>query len=312
MKIEEYRNIPAVNQSYLKALLSYSSEKIDLVNKRNLHFDLGNAVEIGLLYPHKFEELVIIKDIKIPSGVIGSIILDMIDQGFTNFDDAKILELAAKYNYGNGQFKDDRIIKDVKSKGEDYFTNMLEANGKILLTVEEGTIVFNCVQALRDFFNDNSSLFNYESEIQKVFIDEIREVNCKGLLDIYNPESNSIVDLKVTSFPNPKVAARNFRYDFQLSFYNRLVNKDIGNSDCYLIFVNKNTFNVTCLKLTSYDLEVGKSGTCYYKKSILENGELKEVLFKRETPLYGWEFALELHKNNKNLKPEQYITGIYD
>lgn len=245
-RLEDYYNSPRLSQSKLKLLLSgvkafTEIKEPELFFEEKQCFIIGSAVDCLVTRgTQQFEqEFYVSKLENKPSDTVKSIInevfyksgitLEQIGLFAPNFSDYTqlILESCNSHNY-QSNWKDDTRINKILENYE-YWNELVESNGKTILTTEDESLINKIVLNLLQ--NDNTkyyfTTFAEEKEIvNQLHINfEIEGVECKALLDgvIVNTEEKTLepFDIKTTSdriinFPK---SVRKFGYFIQASFY---------------------------------------------------------------------------------------------
>lgn len=243
MRNKEYYDNPALSQSKLKLLLGdirnfLEQTDEELYYREFKHFVIGSAVDC-ILTGGVFEEEFYVSTLEVkPSDKIKSIVqyvfdnidksaIDLVD--FGNYTDT-ILESCNKHEYFTN-LKDDTRISKVIKEGMEYFKELVNSNGKQILSSDEYSTIMEIVNSLRSnkytskYFNE--LLLSKDEEIlyqTKLFFNYM-SVDCKAMLDIIhiNHKTKTItpIDLKTMSsstmyFDNN---VRQNRYDIQAAFY---------------------------------------------------------------------------------------------
>lgn len=244
--VEEYFNRKAASQSFLKALLNgvdfinHNNEK-ELYYEEKGHFIIGSGADIQLTQGqiefdkqyHQFRN-------KKPSAAIMSIvtkIFEDLSDGVEDMDsivypklsdlENEILESCEYHDYSRKMLAPTKINKILK-EGEDYYNELIESNGKQIISEIEGQIISNIVMSFKS--HKHTSKYFQEGEGLDIFYQvpiyfSQNGVDCKVLLDKviidHNKKTIQPIDIKTMSgatrtFP---VALRRFRYDIQASFY---------------------------------------------------------------------------------------------
>lgn len=239
-RLEDYYNSPRLSQSKLKLLLSgvkafTEVKEPELFFEEKQHFILGSAVDC--LVTRGFlqfkQEFYISKLVNKPSDTVKSIINEVFDKAsvslyqiglfapnFSDYSDL-ILECCNSHNY-QMNWKDETRINKILENYE-YWQELIDSNGKTILTVEDEAIINKIVLNFLENENTNYyfTTFAEEKEIlNQLHIDfEIDGVECKALLDgvIVNTKNKTLepFDIKTTgdkSFYFAK-SMRRFRYD---------------------------------------------------------------------------------------------------
>ena len=239
-RLEDYYNSPRLSQSKLKLLLSgvkafTEVKEPELFFEEKQHFILGSAVDCLVTRgTEQFEQEFYISRLENkPSDTVKSIInevfykanitpeqIGLFAPNFIDYRDL-ILESCDSHNYQLNWKNETRVNKILENY--EYWNELVESNGKIILTTEDESLINKIV--LNFLQNDNTKYyftsFAEEKEIiNQLHIDfEIEGVECKALLDgvVVNAEDKTLepFDVKTTGdkvFYFPK-SMRRFRYD---------------------------------------------------------------------------------------------------
>lgn len=245
-RLEDYYNSPRLSQSKLKLLLSgvkafTEVKEPELFFEEKQHFILGSAVDCLVTRgTQQFEQEFYISRLENkPSDTVKSIINEVFYKAnitpeqiglfAPNFIDYKdlILESCDSHNYQLNWKNETRVNKILENY--EYWNELVESNGKIILTTEDESLINKIV--LNFLQNDNTKYYftNFAEEkeiINQLHIDfEIEGVECKALLDgvVVNTEDKTLepFDVKTTGdkvFYFPK-SMRRFGYYIQAAFY---------------------------------------------------------------------------------------------
>ena len=241
----DYRDIPALNQSSLKKILTHPKDYLSAVKRtgesKESHFVFGSMVDIMLTgtreeFDSKFyvdrSNINISDAVKI---ITNDIIEELNNLGVDLKNWAQERDIILKHvvrNSYQGNWKDDTRI-DAIIKAADSYVNMLsEVNGRAIVDELDYSKAINCVASLRsDQFTNPFSMLAKKApkgvEIFDKFIVsyEHLEVNIKGELDrvIIDHVTETIkpIDFKTTSKPLMSFMGEfwKLRYDFQAATY---------------------------------------------------------------------------------------------
>lgn len=298
---KEYQEHPAVNQSYLKAILSNPGG--DFTKSPSLHMVLGSYTDALLTSPDTVDELYAVLDVNLTD--VQFKIMHKIAE-YKMWDRITIQTAINEIGYFNNRHKDnvdeDKRV-DEFLKFEDVYqvlisdkqivskTTHLEANqiAAYLLSNDTTRELFENVLYQVPLY------FNKSVEIE----DEIQIVECKGLLDIlYKGDYLQVRDIKITEMPLynwKKVAARKFRYDFQLSFYQYGITQLFDNvAHPQLIVYSTVDKRAEVFTLSNLDLDCGRYGLTR-QNTIVVN----DVSYTASDKIYGWEDGVLLHAKQK-------------
>jgi len=230
------------------------------------YFDFGSLVDCLLFTPDLFDDNFIITKIKIPAvaGIVDRIYEMHSEQqaplkqiGFPvrpkilNDFHEEILQIAKlpEFNYGKGEYKPERVIKEIVAKGSEYFDKKCEVGGKIIITTEDNIIAMDRVDVLRKDPRSRPYFVEQEGETllfqQEIFV-PLREYSFlpffaendmaehilykKGALDIIridhiamtieNPDFKTSYDASKNNFIRH---IKKLKYGIQASYYRRLL-----------------------------------------------------------------------------------------
>lgn len=242
--IENYRNYPAINQSYLKHIDNvyfYNSliaeKKTELFFEEKDYFTIGSGVDKMLTDKDNFnDEFYISKLSTKPSDKIKSIIQQIVSE--LNIEDKTNIKLldfrdliikVCKDQKFQSTYKDDTLVNTVVKDGEDYFIELLNSENKTILSMEEHNLILIIVNNILQN-NTIKKLFNYEESFADVIFQHdiyfnINGINCKGLLDMVhiNHVTQTITPIDIKTMGDYTLNfEQNFwkrRYDFQAAFY---------------------------------------------------------------------------------------------
>lgn len=226
-----YKKAEGVSQSQLKALLV----GVGVFNKvedddEKVHFLLGDAVDMWLTQgKEEFENSYYISTIKKPSDTIVKIVNRIFegypyDENPRDYFDA-LLEACNHYEY-QSNWKDETKINKISLEGQDYWNELIEADGRPIIDVEQYSIVKSIVNTLttheftKDIFDTQDKVYG-----QLAIYFNYTDIECKALLDrVHVNHKNKTIqpyDLKTTGdfVTNFKKSAKRFRYDIQASWY---------------------------------------------------------------------------------------------
>ena len=241
---ENYYDSPRLSQSKLKTLL-YSpkafleTEEPELFFEEKKHFVIGSAVDTYLTGVVDFNEKYYISHLADkPSDVVKSILYGV----YSNAKD----KIAEDDSYKNLEFLKQEIVDSCESHGyyknlkletrinkildcHEYWEEIVSSGDKTILTQEEAEIVSNVVrkvytnQYTSKYFKDSDEEVTIFKQLPIEF--EVKEVDCKALLDIvyidHNNKTITPIDLKtigdsVKNFPE---SLRKRSYQIQAAWY---------------------------------------------------------------------------------------------
>lgn len=280
MQETNYRNKFAISQSILKEFRYMAPQawyQKYIVNKaeekREDHFDYGSLVDTILFSPNLLKQRFFIADPtnKMPSDAI-KLFIDVLykencapveQMSFAGMGEVRdvpmedlkeeILNIAKRpdINYGKGTYKDERILKEIFEKGNEYFELRKKVGNKTIISSEDNLHAINQVEMLRnhprskEFFvqePDQTLYFQQEVFLPYVTFDSpsmvLIEAGCDDPLVLYKKGAIDIVQVKhkdrtvrEVDFKTSRDAHRNsfigdikrYGYGTQHSFYRPLI-----------------------------------------------------------------------------------------
>ena len=205
MTVAEYRKDPAINQSNLKKLWNNSPEKA----KHEIEtFVPTYDMELGTIY-----HLMVLDGSPIEK-------VAMLTPDCDRRSNANKLQWAAAE-----EAAEEAGLSLVKPQDAERLDAMKER-----LQIEP----FDERRTIGDFL-DNPNL-----QIERPFFSELHGKECKGLIDIYDPETNTVYDLKTCRDASPYGFAKDaekLSYDIQAAFYFDLVTKVNGTPPDRFVFI---------------------------------------------------------------------------
>lgn len=292
MTTKEYYEHPAINQSKLKLLLISpklftTSETSQIYFEEPLHFVLGSGVDCMLTDTKNFSNKYHVSLLETkPSDKIKSIInqvFDIVSENITNISTnisdyaSTVLRCCDEQSYQTNWLEQTRCNKIYEHNP--YWLELLEAQGKQVLSVEEYDTILKIVQSLQQnpviskYFDENT----YEIIYQLPIIFFYKKVACKALIDMvcinHKNKTIQLIDIKTTGdyTSNFEKSVVKRRYDIQSSFYLEaikyyLLNSDRDFKDYTLLdfkFIVESTKNIGCPLLYNCNsslLGLGKYG----------------------------------------------------
>lgn len=297
-----YNQSTAVNQSYLKAILSNPGG--DYTKSPSLHMVLGSYTDVLLTAPHLVDELYSVIDVNL-TDVQFKIMHKIAEYG--KWDRITIQTAIDEIGYFNNRRKEnvdeDKRVDEFLKHEEIY--KVLVSNKNIVS--KETHLEANQIAAYLLSNEVTKPLFenvNYQVPIyfnKAVEVDNtVIVVECKGLLDmLYNDKYIQVRDIKITDIPLynwKKIAARKFRYDFQLSFYNYGIQQNFSKTvlNPQLIVYSTVDKRAEVFTLSDLDLICGRHGLIR-QNQILVN----DVNYTTSDKIYGWEDGILLYAKHK-------------
>lgn len=258
---EDYFQLDAMNQSLLKSyslkdprLISKDRPQSDLFFEEKGHFVIGTAVDCILTQGiEKFKNTHHVSQLsKKPTDVQKSIINEV----FVKLDENDLLDTTKDLTdevckiYLLNSFKSHEYYDNIKDPDKriakisenfickEYFLELKEAKGKVILSQEEYDKIYTIVDSLMSYETTGKFFRINQPEGIKIFnqfgiLFEHNNIPCKALLDfIVVDEINKTitpVDLKTTFKPTHDFdrAVRERRYDIQAAWYTLALEKFI-------------------------------------------------------------------------------------
>lgn len=321
--IEYYENL-AISQSQLKLLLGTNPGLFNTIQEPEMyfeekeHFVIGSAVDCALTTPYLFDSRYYVSTLESkPSGVVKSIIQQVKDKldeqqpfsviysDITMYPEL-ILEACENHNYYSNLSNSVKVLKI--SSYNDYFRVLVNAIDKVILSVEEKTLIDNIVMSIRT--NEATSkyflsgIYGSYNLFQVPIYFTYEDVECKALLDMVVVDTMNMtmqpIDIKTLGYDTLKFhnSLIKRRYDIQAAFYTEALKQEYpGYTILPFKFIVESTVRpgtpliYTC---TEDLLEVGKYG----KKesySIGINSEGTDLVKKNEKVL-GFHDLILLYK----------------
>ncbi len=313
--IKDYRDNPAVSQSYLKELLS--GKKFD--GRQSLPALFGSYFDMMITMPDALDEVYVVSDVKRPSETICDLVNgfmnyllyeDMLVSPNLNDHQEGLFEWMPTTDYYTNRKLESRIIEFIKN-GTDWWRTKVELGEKEIITSAEKALVEQTYtrlytnSELRWIFDDSRQDIYY----QYPFYWTEDEINCKGLADIVLKKdfSQCEIDIKYTTAPNIETwfnIAMTLGYPIQKAFYKSGL--ELGK-----VFPVEQTYWLVCspywaklVPVSSEILSLGKDGA-KLKKGIFY-GETTHQIIKE---FRGYKEGLRLYKElNLEKKEETILT----
>lgn len=249
MSINNYREIDAINQSFLKRMFSSINE---IKSKKINHgMIIGDGVDTLMFTPDLFSEKFTVYDGEIPTANPEKIIRKGLEEGIL-FDDllyvARELGLYSKNH--------DEVVINKLLPFQEYY-DLITTNTRII-SREDLNLIMNTTSRLYDSYTGNLVRFlNKFGETQKILVGNLEGIKVKGLSDwiVFNPNSalnvsgihipkNSLLvaDLKVGAFNPENVEGFVMKWNigFQLTFYSLIAQQMTGLNICNPVVVYAN------------------------------------------------------------------------
>lgn len=233
-EINDYISSSAINQSKLKLLMVGADafkevKEPDLFFEEKEHFVIGKAVDDFITMGEEyFNQSYYISSNSKPSALIMSIV-QQVFQSRTN-DDWFEQDLSSAIDAHSYQpnWKPETRIKKVSEEGEQYWSELVQSEGKQVLSVEQDMKVKQIINQLlthkytKELFEDEEGVETY---YQLPIYFEVEGVSCKALLDMvkvdHNTEEIYAYDIKTIGdyTKNFDKQCLKRRYDIQASWY---------------------------------------------------------------------------------------------
>ena len=264
-QIKDYYERAEVNQSSLKVILNdgiqvFIQQQNELIKQDDLyyeekrHFVIGQAVDTFITngedeYNRKYYSSRLTKK---PSDTIMSIVRMTFDNAYRNFitlngedaksegniDDEELQELLiqsiTEHNY-QSNWKLETKINKIVQEGSLYWNELIEAQGKQILSEEEENIIKAIINSILTH-KHTSHLFKDSDEVDIIFqlplFFEYEGISCKALLDmvIINHSSKKIIPIDIKTVGDYVLrfnrAIQKRRYDIQGAFYTYGIEKN--------------------------------------------------------------------------------------
>jgi len=321
--LEEYKDL-GLNQSRLKEILKDPRKYYYYEEERSedspSYFKIGSYVDDLITDPTSVQDKYAVITAT-PSDNITWIIDDLFNNyapTTDNLEDCKdTLQVICQSRAYGQSYKEETLLKKIKegggkagdTKGEDYFKQLVDSRGKVIISQEDerlGNSIRDTIVTtdhLKRLFI--SSEEGVEIQLQKVVSGELYGRKCKGKLDSLIVDNNNktmqVVDLKTTgsSILYFESSIFKYRYDFQLTFYNMLLERlaeEVGykilNPQLVVFSTNGDSRGMV------YELPAFKAKYSYEKNGRIYYGveEAFEILEAHEE-LDNFEYPLEYLKN---------------
>lgn len=288
--LKNYRDSPAISQSFLKRVLSNNTREF----KETIPMLLGSYVDCLLSSAHLKEDLFIDDLDKRPSETIRGFLIQLRDillstgSSIGELKDHKdlVIQIARDANY-NSKWGDEAIWNAIEKDGSTYWEFLLKSDGKSILTKEEKELSNRVVSLTLDH-HVTGKYFIEQPNVDKYFQKDIywkyNGLNCKGLIDLliveHETKSIYLIDIKSTTVSSIEEwfrVCKSKNYPFQLAFYKEGVEQFLANG--YTVYcrwmvlpLKGEIFKPWIIPCTDLMLTIGKSGYSEHKK-IVTKGE---------------------------------------
>lgn len=257
-KLSYYDNV-GVSQSLLKGYLGSNPQVFEQEEDEGLwytekkHFVLGDGVDMLLTTPELFDDIMFVSELEEEQkptgkglGVVHLTYDKIREQGdiseeslFGNYTHC-VLSAARELEW-NPKWKDDTVIRNFEPYYT-YFLDLLNSDGKIVLTVQEKAKIDSLVVAIRTHENTAKYFIPTDNTViikQMPIYWDLEDLPCKALLDmcIVDKHNKTLqpIDIKTVGKPVadfPKVMKER-RYDIQAAWYTLALQEFIKNNHEY-------------------------------------------------------------------------------
>jgi hypothetical protein len=324
-----------------KVFLDKEGEK-----ESKLHFNKGSYLDALLLNPKNIDKDFFIGDFNSPisesvQNIVGAIykivkekfpdeacIIDFLDVSDLIVNEI-ILAQAAEANYGNGNYKPERVIKEIREKGKEYYDFLCLADGKTILSKKDQLFALDKKNAMHSTEYTNPFFFQQPNDNLYHHLQIFTKDGRKGELDILRVCNKE----KIIYIPDIKTAhssfsfienSRKYSYPGQLSFYRDLVlellkgdvetNQEVHVKEewknykiiCQNIVIDEKTLVPLIYRYNDNDLNYYKFGSDYFSMA-------KPYLKYKRGWLNTWKVIQKhMELNMWNLPLEHYLKGCIE
>ncbi len=252
----------------------------NVINESKTHFNTGSLLDFLMLSPDEVDDYFYSCPTPTSTSDIMQKILeklwittktDLLDVAGDieledSYQDEYIISIAEEFNYGNGKYSKERVLKEVR-KQVDYYNFLKLANGRVVISLSDNLLALEKKNVLlktdytKDFFIQKEGEYLYH-HLQIVVEEDI--IGRKGELDILRivPEEKTIyiADLKTTHTISSFIEnVRKFSYATQIGFYRDLVwevlwkNKNVTTNQNIEIPNNLKDYKIICCNIVIDD-----------------------------------------------------------
>lgn len=331
--LQEYRSNTGLSQSFLKKVLSNDTREI----KQTVPMIIGSLLDAKLTSPNLVDSLYHKGIVKRPSDTIKGFIDELYTQEleetpnfkFKEFEEYKdvIISKAREANY-QPRWGDDAVWNSVVKEGQAYWDELIEAQGRTLVTDEE----WQTTEIITSMTMSNSLTGRYFVDQKEVDIyyqcplygqDEAGQL-LKGLADMIVVEHETktvyLIDIKTSTARNIQEwmnICRQKSYPFQMSFYHFMLKhslKDFGAEDykilCRWMVIpySVESFKPWIIPCSAELLQVGKYGYSVVKDV---NVLGKAISYATNPYKDGWMNALSVYRRSQELGIKDYDVKWY-
>ena len=326
-RIEKYRNDDAINQSYLKSIIS--AQKYIKKEDDDLKFLPGNLVDTLITCTKDdFNNLYYVVDIPRCDPMYIAIANDLrLDDSIAGLELEEIVDkekiISAFKRNTNLAWKSDTIYDKVMTNMSDYWSSINSAGERTIVTTEELNKAKEEVELLKSS-KQTSPFLNVDTALDQMpYFADYEGVRCKILVDRLIITGNLIqpVDFKRTdsTFDTFKHVAKTLKYHFQAAFYQEILQKCFTDyavlNPILCVVTGGDTPHAFVLQFSELDLRIGKYGYTEKRDKII-NGDI----YTTENSYDGFHQAIEKHKlitslgitSNYNYELQQgLITSLF-
>lgn len=330
IELNQYRKDPSLSQSFLKQVLANDTTQI----KQTVPMIIGSLLDAKLTSPHLVEDLFHRGIVKRPSETIKGFIddlyakeLDLQDREGTqiyNLEEYKeyLIFAARQANY-QPRWGDDAIWNAISKEGNDYWNELKEAQGKVIITDDEWqkteivTSLTLSSSVTGKYFIDQKNVDIY---YQYPMYWKYGSFSLKGLADliVVEHETNTVYLIDIKSTTSKKIedwfsVARSKMYPFQMSFYEhglhsklKELNAENYTIRCRWIVIPYNTENFCpwIIPCTDMMLQAGKYG--YRKLKTFDITNKIKDFDKGSNARLGWLDAINIYEKSQEMSLKDY------
>lgn len=300
-ELKQYTESTSLNQSFLKGVI------INKVSNKppTIKTLLGSYTDTVITLPEHVDDLYVVEDVSLTDTQY-KILHKVVEYG--EWTKPVIQQAINEIGYYNNRHKDDVNLDkriDEFLPFENIFNTLV--SGKTYIDTQRASQAMYIANYL--FTDKKTERYFKDVDFQVPLYWEYNDVQCKGLLDmLYTDSYTQVRDIKITesSLLEWKKIARRFRCDWQMSYYAEGVhiNFPLPQANPLLIVYSTTDNQAEVFELTDVDLHIGKFG-CERKRAEIElidvGRKFNEIEF-----IYGWNDAIEIYKQAKELGKEDY------
>jgi hypothetical protein len=330
IELNQYRKDSSLSQSFLKQVLANDVKEV----KQTVPMIIGSLLDAKLTSPHLVDDLFHRGIVKRPSDTIKGFIddlyakeLDLQEREGTKVYDLEeykeyLIFAAREANY-QPRWGDDAIWNAISKEGNEYWNELKEAKGKVIITDDEWqqTEIITALtlsssvtgkyfidQKAVDIYYQYPMYWNFGRHAMKGLADLVvieHETSTAYLIDIKSTTSKKIEDWFSI--------ARSKAYPFQLSMYEhglqtnlKELNAENYKIKCRWIVIPYNTENFTpwVIPCTDIMLQAGKYGYRKLKTFDITNS-IKDFGIGSNMR-YGWLDALNVYEKSQEMGLKDY------